>query len=146
MKQLLFPALAAALLMPACSYFSNGTMTQAAVQEFLSAERMALTAAAPGWLLESDDIHPLTPLQITRLKTILSQASRRRLSERYYRLPADSGTPAPAGKSFYLYADNAQCLSGRLDGAQVYLDDFDLDESTRRELATLLKSQLAKLR
>lgn len=137
---------AAVLLLPtACSYFTRGSVGEETFTEMMTADKMAVTAAHPGWLLEEQDIHPLSAAQVARVKEILQAGELRHVSERYYRSASEGNRGDNTDALFYLYASNAQCLGGRVLGQRVLMDDFNLSEEAEQELYTLLHPQLRRL-
>lgn len=136
---------AAALALLSGCVTGSGSVGQESFAEMMTAPDMAVTACAPGWLLDKKDIHPLTKAQVARVKEILQAGELRRVSERYYRSAAEGNRGDDSTALFYLYASNAQCLGGRVIDDRVMMDDFNLSEEAERELFVLLAPQLRRL-
>lgn len=147
MKPSLFLSLGALVLiaaLPACTT-TSGAVGSESFAEMMTAPRMAVTATNPGWLLDDNDIHPLTPKQVARVKEILCEGELREVSEKYYRDASEGNRGDSTDALFYLYASNAQCLGGRVLENRVLMDDFNLSAEAEKELFSLLRPQLAKL-
>lgn len=136
---------ACAALLAACSTENIGSVDAAAIQEVLKAPQMAVTPDNPGWLLEKKDIHPLTPVELTQVRELLTAAQVRQVAERYYRSADQGNRGDTTDKVFYLYASNGQCLGGRVFPGRVMMDDFNMSEEAQQELYGILQPKLEKL-
>lgn len=124
-----------------------GSMTRAEVSDMLSAQRMAVTPRDPGWLLEEGNIHRLSDADRQAVCDLLRQQPVRVVDEKHYRKAVLGGTKMDLGKKvFYLYADNSQCLGGRVvEGKRVLMDDLEMTDEEARELYRRLFPYLHKL-
>lgn len=140
----LLPLVLFAALLVTCAQ-PYGSVDRDSVHELLRARRMAVTPCVPGWLLEQEDIHRLSPTELRRVREILERADVRRVHERYYRDAAQGNRGDTTSCIFYLYASNAQCLGGRVVNGRVLMDDFNLTEEEQAALYALLKPHLQQL-
>lgn len=138
-------AFASSFLLVTCAQ-PYGSVGDVAVQEALQAESMAVTPCIPGWLLEPEQIHKLSPTELEQVRQILNRSQVRRVHERYYRDEFDGNRGDTTGYIFYLYASNAQCLGGRVaDAGEILMDDFQMSDEDARALYSLLRPHLQKL-
>lgn len=137
-------AMAATLALAMCSH-RYGSVSEEGVKEAIMSPRLAITPHEPGWLLDQRRIHLLSEAQAAKTRTILQAGTVRSVPETYYRDAEQGNRGDTTSQLFYLYAENGQCLGGRVIGDKVYMDDMDLTEQQSKELYTLFLPALKKV-
>lgn len=137
-----FPVLLFAISLITCAY-PYGSVNRDIVREAIAARTMAVTPCIPGWLLDLNEIKPLSDGELVHVRTILNRAEVREVHEKYYR--DDLQGPHTNGSIFYLYASNGQCLGGKVEGAKVFMDDLELSDEDSALLYAVLRPHLKKL-
>lgn len=130
-------------LIPACR--QTGAVSAEMLRETICAQNIAVTPHQPEWVTDTKDTHPVSDADLPRLRNLLTRGSLRFIPDQYYQDETEGNRNDTTTDLFYLYGDNSQCLGGRVINEQVYMDDLELDEETRRELYTLLQPYLQKL-
>lgn len=130
-------------LLPACR--QTGAVNAEMLRETICSQRIAVTPHQPEWVTEERDTHPVSDADLPKLRNLLSRGSARFVPEQYYRDEEEGNRGDTSSELFYLYGDNYQCLGGRVIDEQVYMDDLELTEETRKALYTLLQPYLQKL-
>lgn len=122
-----------------------GSVNADTVQEALSAPQMALTPRIPGWLLAPRQVYRLSAEQMEQLRAVLLVDKVRQVHEDFYRSEAQGNRNDDSTQVFYLYANNGQCLGGRIVDGAVLMDDFDLTPQENKALYALLLPQLRQI-
>lgn len=137
-------SLASGALLVTCTQ-RYGSVAQESVAETLTSDVIAVTPCIPGFLLEPEQIHRLSPGETRHLRTILRHGEMRVVHESHYR-DNNPGLREDMVKGvFYLYGSNYQCLGGRVEGDKVLMDDIELSEDDSRDLYRLLLPHLRKV-
>jgi hypothetical protein len=116
-----------------------GSVGKTSVEEVMKADAIAVTPCLPGWLLESEQIQPLTAAEFRELNAILRRSELKQVHESHYREEGSSE------RVFYLYASSGQCLGAKVVEEQVLLDDFGLTEEDSRALYRMLLPHLEQV-
>ena len=135
----IIPVLLFAISLITCAY-PYGSVNSDIVHEALHARTMAVTPCVPGWLLDLEDIKPLSDGELYHVRAILHRSQVREVHEKYYRDDQQA-----TGNIFYLYASNAQCLGGKVEGNRVIMDDLELTDEDSALLYAVLRPHLKKL-
>lgn len=122
-----------------------GSVSREGVQEALASSQLAITPHEPRWLLNTNQIHTLNEAQQSRTRALLSAGKLRHVDEDLYRDETQGNRDDSTALIFYLYADNGQCLGGRVVRQRVLMDDFELDEAAELELYDLFRPALTRL-
>lgn len=138
----LLPVLLFTISLITCAY-PYGSVSSDVVHEAIHARTMAVTPCVPGWLLDLNEIKPLSDGEMSQVRTILHRSQIKQVHEMYYR-DDESGRQSD-GNIFYLYASNGQCLGGKVEGAQVLMDDLELTEEDSALLYAVLRPHLQNL-
>lgn len=138
----LLPVLMFTIVLVTCAY-PYGSVNRDVVHEALHARSMAVTPCIPGWLLDLDEIRPLTDGEMAQVRALLHGAEVKSVHEKYYRDDVDNH--ADRGKIFYLYASNGQCLGGRVEGRKVLMDDLEMSAADSERLYAVLRPYLKNL-
>lgn len=138
----IIPVLLFVVSLITCAY-PYGSVNGDVVHEALHARTMAVTPCIPGWLLDLEEIKPLSDGELAQVRTILHRSQIRQVHEKYYR---DEAQDSHANTNiFYLYASNGQCLGGKVEGTKVLMDDIELSEEDSAILYAILRPHLKKL-
>ncbi len=138
----LLPVLLFAISLITCAY-PYGSVSSDVVHEAIHARTMAVTPCIPGWLLDLDEIKPLSDGEMSQVRTILHRSQIKQVHEKYYR--EDESGQQNTGNIFYLYASNGQCLGGKVEGTQVLMDDLELTDEDSTLLYAVLRPHLKTL-
>ncbi|MBQ1960482.1 MAG: hypothetical protein II349_03060 [Akkermansia sp.] len=138
----LLPVLLFTISLITCAY-PYGSVSGDIVHEAIHARTMAVTPCVPGWLLDLNEIKPLSDGEMSQVRTILHRAQIKQVHEKYYR---DDETNQPTAENiFYLYASNGQCLGGKVEGTQIIMDDLELTQEDSSLLYAVLRPHLQNL-
>lgn len=138
----LLPVLLFTISLITCAY-PYGSVSGDIVHEAIHARTMAVTPCVPGWLLDLNEIKPLSDGEMSQVRTILHRSQIKQVHEKYYR---DDATNQPTAENiFYLYASNGQCLGGKVEGTQIIMDDLELTQEDSSLLYAVLRPHLQNL-
>lgn len=138
----IIPVLLFVVSLITCAY-PYGSVNGDVIHEALHARAMAVTPCIPGWLLDLEEIKPLSDSELAQVRTILHRSQIRQVHEKYYR---DEAQDSHANTNiFYLYASNGQCLGGKVEGTNVLMDDIELSKEDSATLYAILRPHLKKL-
>ncbi len=138
----LLPVLLFTISLITCAY-PYGSVSGDIVHEAIHARTMAVTPCVPGWLLDLNEIKPLSDGEMSQVRTILHRSQIKQVHEKYYR---DDETNQPTAENiFYLYASNGQCLGGKVEGTQIIMDDLELTQEDSSLLYAVLRPHLQNL-